>query len=123
MDVVEANVLIVDDHAGFRRSARDMLESAGFCVVAEAGTLVSARHECTRVAPDIVLLDIRLPDGSGFDLAEELAALGPRPVVVLISSRDRHDYGTRVDSCRAVAFIPKHQLTAEVLDLVTRGHL
>jgi DNA-binding NarL/FixJ family response regulator len=120
---VDANVLIVDDHAGFRRSARDMLQSAGFRVVGEAGTLWSARLECTRSLPDIVLLDIRLPDGSGFDLAEELATLGPRPLVVLTSSRDRHDYGARIDSCRAAAFVPKHELTAEVLDLVTRGHL
>ena len=61
-------ILIVDDHPSFRASARVVLESEGFEVVGEAVDGASALHECCRLRPEVVLLDVQLPDIDGFDV-------------------------------------------------------
>ena len=63
-------VLIVDDHPSFRASARRMLEADGYQVVGEAADASSAVDAVRELQPDVVLLDIRLPDADGFQVAE-----------------------------------------------------
>ena len=106
-------VVIVDDHAPFRASARKLLEVEGFEVVGEAADASSAVEIIERFRPDVVLLDVVLPDGSGFDVAERLAGSGSR--VILVSSRDRSDLGSRLLRSSAVGFVPKDELSAEAL--------
>ena len=65
-------VLIVDDHPSFRASARAMLESEGFDVVGEAADGASALDAVDALKPDVVLLDVQLPDMTGFDVCAEL---------------------------------------------------
>ncbi|HSO98929.1 MAG TPA: response regulator, partial [Solirubrobacteraceae bacterium] len=65
--------------------------------------------------PDVVLLDIRLPDLDGFQVAERLAANGAAPTIVLTSSRDRSDFGYEIDASPAHGFIPKSELSAEAI--------
>ncbi|TDQ49011.1 response regulator receiver domain-containing protein [Actinomycetospora succinea] len=111
-------MLIVDDHASFRSLARRLLVADGFDVVGEAGDAADAFEAVRALAPDVVLLDIRLPDLDGFGVAEVLAgddAVDGAPVVVLVSSRARHDYGPRVDSSPARGFIAKDDLSGEAL--------
>ena len=108
-------MLIVDDHESFRASARAMLEADGFDVVGEAGDVRSAIAAANALRPDVVLLDIRLPDGNGIDLAETLCADARHPAVVLISSRDAFDYGSRLRTSGALGFIAKHDLTVGTL--------
>ena len=84
-------VLIVDDHAGFRATARLLLESEGYEVVGEAKDGASA-IECARaLAPELILLDVQLPDVDGFQVAAELTGGTGRPAVVITSSRDEAD--------------------------------
>ena len=83
---VGVSVLIVDDHAEFRRSARALLEADGYTVVGEAGDGVEAIAEAERLRPEVVLLDIQLPGIDGFAVAERLASSAHPPAVVLISS-------------------------------------
>jgi DNA-binding NarL/FixJ family response regulator len=106
------SVLIVDDHPSFRASARRMLEADGYDVVGEAADGASAIDAARELRPDVVLLDVRLPDVDGFEVAERLAANGAAPAVVLTSSRDRSDYGSEIDDCAAHGFIPKSELSA-----------
>jgi DNA-binding NarL/FixJ family response regulator len=106
-------VVIVDDHEPFRRSARGLLELDGYRVVGEAGDGASAIEIVTRLRPDVVLLDIALPDTSGLDVAESLAGVDTR--IVLVSSRDPSDIGPRVGRCGAAGFIPKDELSGEAL--------
>jgi DNA-binding NarL/FixJ family response regulator len=109
-------VLIVDDHPSFRASARRMLEADGYEVVGEApdgGTAVSA---ACRLRPDLVLLDVRLPDMDGFEVARSLVGgTGRAPVIVLTSSHDPADLGEMSGVGGVRGFIPKGELTAGAL--------
>ncbi len=111
-----ATVLIVDDHPSFRSSARAILEAEGFDVVGEAADASSALALAEELAPDVVLLDIALPDADGIELSSRLRGRGGRlPTVVLVSSRDRCDYGSSLDGCGAAGFIPKDELSGQAL--------
>ena len=108
-------VLIVDDHDGFRESARALLEAEGFAVVGDAADGVAALAAALRLRPDVVLLDVQLPDVDGFAVAEVLAALSEPPRVVLISSRDAAAYGPRLDAAPACGFLAKRELSGASL--------
>jgi DNA-binding NarL/FixJ family response regulator len=112
---VRPTVLIVDDHADFRTSARALLEAEGFDVVGEAADGERAITEVRRLRPDVVLLDVQLPDLDGFAVAEQLAARGGGAVVVLISSREAAAYGPRLQAAPARGFIAKRSLSGEAL--------
>jgi DNA-binding NarL/FixJ family response regulator len=115
-------ILIIDDHAGFRVQARALLESDGFEVVGEAEDGCSGLAAARAIRPDLVLLDIGLPDVEGFEVARELAADGPPPLVVLTSSREASSYGPRLANSTVLGFIAKDELTgAAIRALVARG--
>jgi DNA-binding NarL/FixJ family response regulator len=108
-------VLIVDDHPSFRASARRMLEADGFEVVAEAGTGAEGLRAAETWKPELVLLDVQLPDVQGFDVAARLTENGSSPAIVLTSSRDASDFGPLVERSGALGFIPKSDLSGEAL--------
>ena len=111
------SVLIVDDHPTFRANARALLEAEGLDVVGEAKDGTTALLEIDRLRPQVVLLDVQLPDMDGFEVASRLPADGPR--VILVSSHDPHDFGGLVARSRAVGFIPKADLSgAAIADLL-----
>jgi DNA-binding NarL/FixJ family response regulator len=109
---VSRRILIVDDHAGFRASARRMLEAGGFEVAGEAGDAASARQAVSELAPDALLLDVQLPDGDGIALASELSANGDAPLIVLCSSRSADELGAGLRECGARGFLTKEELSA-----------
>ena len=109
-------VLIVDDHPSFRASARAVLESDAFEVVGEADDGASALAAVRSLRPDVILLDVQLPDMQGFDVCAELErGDGWRPSIVLVSSRDVDDYGDLVAASCAAGFLPKAELSPEAL--------
>jgi PAS domain S-box-containing protein len=114
---MKASVLIVDDHARFRQSARLLLEAEGYDVVGEAEDGRSGLSEAERLTPEVVLLDVLLPDIDGFAVAAELTGRG-LAVVVLTSSRDGRDFGPLVTESGARGFIPKTELSGESLAAV-----
>jgi len=119
-------VLIVDDHAPFRALARMLLVADGFDVVGEAGGGDDAVVTARDLRPDVVLLDVQLPGcaesgGDGFGVAEALAGQPAAPVVVLVSSRSRSDYGRRVGDSAAHGFIAKAELSGAALRQVLDG--
>jgi DNA-binding NarL/FixJ family response regulator len=111
---VGISVMIIDDHAPFRASARTLLELEGYEVVGEAADGTSGLALADALQPELVLLDVALPDLSGFDVAERLAG-SSRAAVVLVSSRDPSDFGARLRRTPALGFIPKDQLTGEAI--------
>jgi DNA-binding NarL/FixJ family response regulator len=104
-------VLIVDDHPSFRATARALLEAEGFDVLGEAADGASAIAACEELHPDVVLLDVQLPDTTGFQVASRLTTNGSGASVVLVSSRDGSDYGPLVEESGARGFVPKGELS------------
>jgi DNA-binding NarL/FixJ family response regulator len=106
-------ILIVDDHPSFRASARAVLEAEGFDVVGEADDGASAIVATRTLAPDVILLDVHLPDANGFDLCDLLCVKDPAPDIVLVSSRDATDFNGLIETSPARGFISKADLTGE----------
>jgi DNA-binding NarL/FixJ family response regulator len=113
------NVLIVDDHAGFRFAARAMLEAEGYEVAGESTTGAEAIAAVQRLAPDLVLLDIGLPDFDGIEVAARLTTVDRSLHVVLTSSRDASDYQPHLGRCGARGFIPKGELSGSAVAALT----
>ena len=108
-------MLLVDDHPGFRRMARLLLESGGYDVVGEAGTAADALESARELEPDLVLLDVLLPDGNGADVADVLAKLPRPPGVVLTSSYAGGGLGPRLETTPVLGFLQKDELTVSRL--------
>jgi DNA-binding NarL/FixJ family response regulator len=107
--------LVVDDHAGFRTSARFLLEMEGFEVVGEAADGATAVSAAERLNPGLVLLDVQLPDSQGYDVAREILARGLQSRIVLVSSREESDYGESIRNSGAIGFVNKGELSGDRL--------
>lgn len=114
-------VLIVDDHATFRATARLLLESEGFQVVGEAANGEAAVQQVAALAPDLILLDVQLPDTDGFHVARQVTGGGGGPAVIIVSSRDGGDYGSLVATSGACGFVTKAELSGERLRALLGG--
>lgn len=113
--MMDTTVLIVDDHATFRATARMLLESEGFEVVGEAEDGESAIEKTAALGPDLILLDVQLPDIDGFEVASRVTHVDGSPAVILISSRDSADFGSLVRACGARGFVAKADLSGDRL--------
>jgi DNA-binding NarL/FixJ family response regulator len=108
--------VVVDDHGVFRSAAERLLTEAGIDVVGAAGGVSEGRDLIARLDPDVVLLDVHLPDGNGFDLARQLTGDGGRDRMILMtSSRPAADYRARMESSTVTGFISKDELSVERL--------
>ena len=113
---MDRTVLIIDDHPSFRATARLLLEAEGFTVVGEAPDGASGLRAARELRPDLVLLDVNLPDVDGFDVAARLTGDEGAPAVVLVSSRDGRDFGSLVARSGARGFVTKADLSASALE-------
>ncbi len=102
--------LIVDDNQPFLEAARLLLEREGVAVVGVATTSAEALRLEEELRPDVVLVDIRLGDESGFDLARRLSS-----TVILISTHAQSEYAEEIAASPAAGFIPKAQLSASAV--------
>ena len=107
-----ADILLVDDHIGFRKAARALLEAAGYGVIGEAGDGSEAIRLTELLQPDVVLLDVNLPDSNGFEIAPVLREVRPQAVVVMISGRRPSALSRRVEVSGVAGFIHKEGLSA-----------
>jgi DNA-binding NarL/FixJ family response regulator len=107
-------VLIVDDHPGFRASARRLLEDEGYEVVGEAADGADALRATRELEPDVILLDVRLPDLDGFAVSRRITGAhdgNANPEVILISSREVDEWEGAATEVGARGFIPKAKLS------------
>jgi DNA-binding NarL/FixJ family response regulator len=113
--VDSVRVLTVDDHATFREAARALVAAtAGFETVGEASTGEEGVAAAVRLNPDVVLLDVRLPDMDGYEAARRIARL-PAVVIFLLSTADEALIGDTAARCGASAFVRKQDLRPHVL--------
>jgi DNA-binding NarL/FixJ family response regulator len=110
---VATTIVIVDDDPRFRGIARRLLESEGFEVIGEASNGRGALEVTRELEPEILLLDVQLPDIDGIEVATTLSAEGHRPAIVLTSTRDESDFGPQVEQSGARGFVPKGEISAE----------
>jgi DNA-binding NarL/FixJ family response regulator len=106
-------LLVVDDHDMLRQALVELLLQAGFDVVGEAADGAQAITEACRLRPEVVLLDVQLPDIDGFDVAARLTGTDDAPIVILVSSRDGSDFGPLVTRSGARGFVPKAELSGD----------
>jgi DNA-binding NarL/FixJ family response regulator len=107
---VQIRCLIVDDNPPFLDAARLLLEREGITVVGVATTSAHALRLEQELRPDVVLVDIRLCDESGFDLARRLSG-----TVILISTHAQGEYAEEIAASPATGFIPKAHLSASAI--------
>lgn len=108
-------VMVVDHHTPFRRAARAVIQAAGFQPLADAASgaeaLRNADHEC----PDLVLMEVYMPQMDGFEATRRLTEAHPGTVVVLVSLDDMEHVADEVAACGAVAFLHKRDLMPATL--------
>ena len=112
--------LIVDDHEGFRSAARALLERAGHDVIGEADDGESALTEYLRFTPDLVVLDLQLPDTDGFAVAVALSRVAEPPAVVLVTARRVKSDLTRAATAPVRGLLRKDEFTQEALAALLR---
>jgi DNA-binding NarL/FixJ family response regulator len=114
-------VLIVDDSARFRRIARAVIEDAGLSVIAEAADAGSAIALAAAAQPDVILLDVSLPDGSGLAAVDPILDVAPATRIIIISARSASELGEALATSRAASFFPKERFSARALLEVLGG--
>ena len=105
-----SSVLLIDDDPAFRRLARRTLRGTGLTVIGEADTVASGSSAARSLKPEIMLVDVGLPDGDGITLATELSALPWRPRIVLTSVDADAASEEDVRRSGARGFVPKQDL-------------
>jgi DNA-binding NarL/FixJ family response regulator len=120
---VTFGVLIVDDNQLFFETARVLLEREGMRVVGGARTSAQALHRAEQLRPEVVLIDIRLGDESGLDLARRLAERdrSGEAATVLISTHPEADYADLIAESPAAGFLPKADLSADAIRRIVDG--
>lgn len=114
-------ILIIDDNASFRVQVRALLEADGFVVAGEAVDGSAGLRSVRSLRPDLVLLDIGLPDMDGFEVARCLADEGLPTRIVLTSSREAAAYGRRVAVCPVLGFIAKDEISGPAIRSLVGG--
>jgi DNA-binding NarL/FixJ family response regulator len=107
--------VIVDDDASFLEAAQALLAAEGVLVAGTASGTAAAVKRVAALHPDVVLVDIRLGDESGFDAARQLAASGHGAPMIMISTHAEADYADLLMESPVVAFLPKAELSGSAI--------
>ena len=118
---VARRVLLVDDHARFRQTARRALERDGWTIAGEAADGAAGIARAHAIEPDVVVLDVGLPDMSGLEVARRLRRALPHVAVVIVSTQDSTDFRDLAVANGALAFIPKAELNGATLGALLPG--
>ncbi len=122
-DVDPVTVLAVDDHPIFLRAARHLIaDTPGFEQVGEASSGREAVDMTAALDPDLVLLDVRMPEMDGIETARRIVALDPRVVVVLVSLEETPELPTSLPSVGAAVHLRKQDLSARALREIWMEH-
>jgi DNA-binding NarL/FixJ family response regulator len=119
---VQLRCVIVDDDEAFLRAARALLERDGVIVAGVAHSCAEAIRQAEALRPDVVLIDIRLGQESGFEAARQLADNGYAPAMIMISTHAGADYADLIDESPAKGFVAKTDLSAAAIHRVLEAN-
>lgn len=111
-------LVIVDDHAVVRHGLLSAFESHGFQVIAAVGSVAEARSALAASAPDVVIIDINLPDATGFDLVKWIRSINRQLPIIILSLNDSPEYINAARSCGANAYVAKSAPMQELVATV-----
>ncbi|MFZ7110541.1 MAG: response regulator [Desulfatiglandales bacterium] len=119
------SVLIIDDHPLFREGLKTLLaRQSGYEVVGEAGTAAEGLTKARELGPDLILMDISLPDGNGIEVTRDILRVFSQAKVVIISMHSKIDYISEAFRVGAKGYVVKESATerlVECLDAVSKG--
>ncbi len=112
-------LLLVDDHQVVRSGLRMLLENEQDVeIVGEAGTASEALKQAERLEPDVILMDIGLPDASGIEAAQRILELRPSAAIVALTIHEDREYFFRMLEVGAVGYVPKRAAPEELLTAI-----
>lgn len=110
--------MVVDDHPIWRDAVTRDLEAAGLTVVGVASDVAQAVRVATATRPDVLVLDLQLPDGSGVDVTQQVASLVPPPKILVLSASGEQPDVLGAVAAGATGYLVKSASTAELVDAV-----
>ena len=114
--VQKKTILIVDDHTLFREGLRAIIErGSGYEVIGEAGNSREGLKMVEKYKPDLVLLDISLPDRSGIELTRDIVKLSTKTRIMIVSMHSKTDYIVRAFQAGATGYVIKESAVAKLL--------
>lgn len=114
-------ILVVDDDVEFGTAASHLLVASGYDVVGQPGTAAGGLSAALALRPDVVLLDISLPDGNGFDVAKQLTELESPAALIMISSREGAALWAAACESGARGFLPKSKFSVSSIRALLDG--
>lgn len=120
-DLAVANILVVDDAAFMRLMIKDMLAEAGHTVVGEAVNGLDAIEKFRKLKPDLVTMDITMPDMEGVDALKEIRRIDPRAVVIMCSAMGQKQMIVEAIKSGAKDFIVKPLQTSRVIEAISKA--
>lgn len=114
-------VLLADDHSGILRVLQRILEPS--CDVVGSVTQGSAvLAETKKLSPDVVVMDVSLPDVDGLDVCREIKGAVPQTKVIIITAANDAEISQKAFSVGASAFVLKHLMADELVDAIEKAH-
>ena len=111
-------LVLVDDHAIVRHGMKTAFESCGYLVVASVSSCSQGRSAIAALVPDAVIIDINLPDATGFDLVKWIRSIDSEMPIVIVSLHDSDEYVRAARKCGANAYIFKSSPVEEIVAAV-----
>ena len=115
-------VLIIDDHESVRAGIRTALSRAGHTCIGEASTIAEARAQIAHTNPQVIVVDLSLPDGNGLEIVSWARSISNRIGIVVLTLNSAQDYLLTVMKSGASAFVEKSAPLAELISAIEHSY-
>ena len=115
------SLLILDDHPIVREGLRKALSGAGYAPIFEAGTVLEARSIIATINPDVVTIDINLPDGTGFEVISWLRSISRTVAIVVLTLHADENHIVAAIKAGASSYVNKAQPVSELLAAISHS--
>jgi DNA-binding NarL/FixJ family response regulator len=119
---MKISLLVADDHPVIRQGVAALLKGSDIQAVAEAETGNQAIEQAMKLKPDVVLLDVRMPDTDGLEALERIVDRSPRTKVVMFTGHENPTYVARAVALGAAGFLMKGATKDEIVNAINRAH-